>query len=183
MKRIDIANLTLIPLFAALTAILSQIAVPTPFIPFTLSLCAVFLAGGILGYKSAPSAMIVYMLIGAVGIPVFTGFKGGLAVLAGPTGGYLWSYPIMAFIIAFFRKKFKTHKAFAMISGMAASLAVCYTLGTIQFMLYTNGTFIECLMTAVVPFIFFDILKIALSSAVCLALDKIPVIAKISDRS
>ena len=134
MKRIDIANLTLIPLFAALTAILSQIAVPTPFIPFTLSLCAVFLAGGILGYKSAPSAMIVYMLIGAVGIPVFTGFKGGLAVLAGPTGGYLWSYPIMAFIIAFFRKKFKTHKAFAMISGMAASLAVCYTC-----LLYTSS--------------------------------------------
>ena len=87
MKTKDMA---LIGLFAALLAICSWISIPTT-IPFTLQTMGVFLAVGLLGGKRGTISILLYLLIGAVGVPVFSGFKGGIGALAGPTGGSAFS--------------------------------------------------------------------------------------------
>lgn len=95
------ANLVLCGLFAALTAICAYINIPLGFtpIPMNLAMLAVFLAGGILGRKYGTVSMIVYVLMGTAGLPVFAGFQSGPGVLAGPTGGFLAGYIAAAFII------------------------------------------------------------------------------------
>ena len=88
-------NLTLVSLMAAVTVIMAQIAIPMPAgIPMTLQTLAVTLAGVILGSKRGAISMLVYLLLGAVGLPVFSGFRGGFAMFVGPTGGFLISFPI-----------------------------------------------------------------------------------------
>ena len=93
--------MSLCGLFAALTAICSWISIPLGFtpIPMNLATLAVFLAGGLLGPKYGAVSITVYALAGAVGIPVFAGFRGGFSVLAGPTGGYIIGYIAAAFVV------------------------------------------------------------------------------------
>jgi len=97
-------SLVVCGLFAALTAICSYISIPLGFtpVPVTLGTLAVFLAGGILGKKYGTLSITVYVILGAVGVPVFAGFRGGIGVLAGPTGGYIIGYIAAAFIVGFF---------------------------------------------------------------------------------
>lgn len=96
------AALTKISLMVAVTAVMAQLAIPMPAgVPMTLQTLAVTFAGAILGQKQGTLAMVVYLLIGTVGVPVFSSFTGGAAVLVGPTGGFLWSFPIMAMIIGY----------------------------------------------------------------------------------
>ena len=101
MKTRDMA---LIALFAALIAICAWISIPAP-VPFTLQTMAVFLAVGLLGGKRGTIAVAVYIMLGAVGLPVFSGFNGGIGALLGPTGGYLIAYPLMALLIALILNK------------------------------------------------------------------------------
>ena len=88
-------------LFAALMAICSFISIPLGFtpVPVNLATLGVFLAGGLLGKKYGTVSIAVYVLLGAVGVPVFAGFKGGVGVLAGPTGGYIIGYIAAAFLV------------------------------------------------------------------------------------
>ncbi len=81
---------------AAVTAVAAQIAIPVPPVPFTLQVLAVILSGLLLGPRYGALAQAVYVLVGSVGVPVFSEFSGGLGVIVGPTGGYLASYPIAA---------------------------------------------------------------------------------------
>ena len=91
-------TMTRVALMAAVTAVAAQLAVPLPFtpVPFTLQVLAVVLSGLLLGPRHAALAMAVYVLVGAVGAPVFSQFQGGLGVIVGPRGGYLVSYPVAA---------------------------------------------------------------------------------------
>src|ERR687897_3048574 len=100
---LNVAMMTRSALMAAVTAVAAQIAVPLPFspVPFTLQVLAVILSGLLLGPRYGALAQAIYLLIGAVGVPVFAQFKGGLGVLLGPTGGYLLSYPIAAAVAGF----------------------------------------------------------------------------------
>ena len=88
-------------LFAALMAICSLISIPLGFtpVPVNLATLGVFLAGGLLGKKYGTISIAVYVLLGAVGVPVFAGFRGGLSVLVGPTGGYIIGYVAAAFLV------------------------------------------------------------------------------------
>src|SRR5215207_3565682 len=83
-------------LMAAVTAVAAQIAIPLEPVPFTLQVLAVILSGLLLGPRYGALAQAIYVLVGAVGVPVFAQFSGGLGVVLGPTGGYLVSYPIAA---------------------------------------------------------------------------------------
>ena len=98
--RSNTASLVLCGLFAALTAICSYITIPLGFtpVPINLATLAVFLAGGLLGKKYGTASIAVYVMMGAVGIPVFAGFQGGVGVLAGPTGGFIAGYIAAAFL-------------------------------------------------------------------------------------
>src|SRR3712207_3531477 len=98
--HLNVAMMTRTALMAAVTAVAAQIAGPLPFspVPFTLQVLAVMLSGLLLGPRYGALAQAIYVLVGAVGVPVFAQFHGGLGVVLGPTGGYLLSYPLAAAI-------------------------------------------------------------------------------------
>ena len=101
-STLSVKSLTIIAFFAALTAVLAQIAIPIPFspVPISFGLVAVYISGILLKPKHALYSQICYLILGMMGVPVFGGFKGGIGVLFGPTGGYLIVYPLMAWIVA-----------------------------------------------------------------------------------
>lgn len=148
-------------LFAALTAVCSMISIPLPFtpVPINLATLSVFLAGGLLGSKYGALSQLVYVVLGAVGLPVFHNFTGGLGIITGPTGGYIIGYVAAAWLIGFLAEK--TGRGFYRnIVGMAAGLAVCYALGTLWFMYLTSTGLTAALMLCVVPFLIGDAIKI-----------------------
>src|SRR5207245_11507392 len=95
-------DLTLIALFAVLTTACAQLSLTLPLltnVPFTLQVFGVLMAGAILGARRGFLSQVLYLLLGFVGLPVFAGFAGGAAVLVGPTAGYLWSFPVAAWLV------------------------------------------------------------------------------------
>lgn len=165
-------NLVMTGLFTAVICVLSQLSIPTQPIPFTFALLAIFLTGALLTPRYAFMAVLIYLLLGAFGLPVFASGKGGLQALIGMTGGYLMTYPFMALVTSFIFHRFKRYKAIALVVGMLFSLLLCYLFGTLWFS-YVSGTgFGAALALCVYPFILFDILKIALATSLGLVLHK-----------
>lgn len=163
MKTLDMAY---IGLFAVVIAICSWISIPT-VVPFTLQTFAVFLAVAVLGGKRGTLSVIVYVLLGAVGLPVFSGFKGGIGVLLNTTGGYIIGFIFSALLMWAFEKAFGK-KAWALILSMILALALCYSFGTIWFMIvYANNVgavgLSAVLGWCVIPFVIPDLIKIALA--------------------
>lgn len=155
-----------IALFAAIMAVCSWIQIPMT-VPFTLQTFAIFCALGTMGGKSGSISVLVYIVLGAVGVPVFAGFSGGMGVLMGTTGGYIIGFLFTALlywaITHFFGEKLPV-----MIVAMVLGLLVCYAFGTAWFMIvYANANGAVGLITAlgwcVFPFIIPDLVKIALA--------------------
>lgn len=170
--------LVLCGLFAALTAICSFITIPLGFtpVPINLGTLAVFLTGGILGRKYGVVSIVVYVLLGAAGVPVFSGFRGGISVLAGPTGGYIIGYIAAVFVIGAITDRYMKRAYENRRSGKAAScaaetlfpalamvcgLVICYALGTVWFMISTGTPLWASLVSCVFPFLPGDAIKIA----------------------
>ena len=155
-----------IALFAAIIAICSWIQIPLT-VPFTLQTFAVFCTLGILGGKNGTISVLLYIILGAVGVPVFAGFSCGVGVLLGTTGGYIIGFLFTA-LLYWVITHFFGDKLPVMIIAMALGLVVCYAFGTAWFMLvYARTTGAVGLMTAlgwcVFPFILPDCVKIALA--------------------
>lgn len=151
-------------LFAAVIALLSPFAIPLGPVPITLSLFAVLLSAVVLDWKQAAAAVAVYILLGVIGLPVFSGGKGGAAVLAGATGGYIWSYILCAVIASLVAGKTRAQGAKQMLItaiGCACGVIVCYICGTLQFSVVAGRTFVEALSVCVIPFIIPDLIKCA----------------------
>ena len=163
MKKLSTRTLILCAIFAALTAVFSQIAIPLPMVPINLAMLAVFLAGGVLGPWAGALSQVVYVLLGAIGLPVFSQFTGGLGIIVGPTGGYIAGYVVAAMITGLTVQKWCSPLPLAL--GMAAGLAACYALGTAWFMVVTGSALGAALMTCVVPFLIGDAVKIAVAAA------------------
>ena len=159
-------DMAYIALFAALIAICAWISIPTA-VPFTLQTFGVFCAVGLLGGKRGTLAVLVYIALGAIGLPVFAGFKGGLSALLGATGGYIVGFVLSALVYWLVTKLLGDHVWSAAL-GMALGLLVCYAFGTAWFMsVYARGTGAIGLTTAlgwcVFPFLLPDAIKIALA--------------------
>lgn len=172
---LNTANMTRVALMAAVTAVAAQIAIPLPFspVPFTLQVLAVILSGLLLGPRYGALAMAVYVLVGAVGVPVFAGFRGGLGVIAGPTGGYLLSYPIAAAVAglaayAAVRAPRRRALALSFVWGCAA-LAVIYTLGAGWLSVAADLPLAVAVAQGVLPFVVFDLVKVGLAALVAVA--------------
>jgi biotin transport system substrate-specific component len=150
-------GLILCAVFAALTGICSIISIPLPFspVPINLATLSVFLAGGLLGAKYGAISQIIYVLLGAVGVPVFHSLTSGLGILTGPTGGYIIGYILAAFIIGRIYSSTK-HLLLALLAGIVA----CYALGTLWFIYLTGVNLWSALLMCVIPFIPGDIIKI-----------------------
>ena len=166
MKNNKTRNLVLVSLFAALIAVCSWISIPSA-VPFTLQTMAVFLAVGLLGGKLGTLCVLIYILLGAVGLPVFAGFKGGIGALVGTTGGYILGFLLSA-LLMWAMEKWIGKKNWVLLVSMILGLLVCYAFGTAWFLaVYTTQvgamTLSGALMACVVPFLLPDCLKIALA--------------------
>ena len=165
-KRISVYDLVMVALFAALIAVCAWITIPGA-VPFTLQTMGVFLAVGLLGGKRGTAAVLVYILLGAVGMPVFSGFSGGVGRLLGTTGGYIIGFLVAALAMWAMEAIFGKAKWVLPVS-MLLGLLLCYTFGTAWFLvLYTQTkgaiSVASVLSMCVVPFIIPDLLKIALA--------------------
>lgn len=159
-------DMVFIAVFAVLMAICSWISIPMA-VPFTLQTFGVFVAVGILGGKNGTLAVLIYIILGAIGVPVFAGFQGGIGVLAGSTGGYIIGFLFSALVMWGMEKIFG-RKPVIQILSMVLGLIVCYAIGTAWFMVvYTNNSGAVGLGTVlgwcVIPFIIPDLVKIALA--------------------
>lgn len=156
-------------LLAALTAVCSQLTIPTPWqVPISMSTFAVFLSGALLGVKWGTAAQGVYLLLGLVGVPVFSGMRGGAQVLAGPTGGYLIGYLAAAAVTGALLAHSRARWMLPV--SMAAGLAACYAFGTAWYMVQGGVALVPALSMCVLPFLPGDALKIA---AACLIAGRI----------
>lgn len=159
-------ELVYVSLCAVIIAICSWISIPTA-VPFTLQTFGIYLAVAVLGGKLGTLSLLLYLSLGAIGLPVFSGFKGGLAALTGPTGGYLMGFLATTLIMWAFERLFGNNKFTFLISSILG-LIVCYTFGTIWFMKVfsaTNGSIglAATLGMCVVPFIIPDLVKLFLA--------------------
>lgn len=191
MRNSKLTDMILIGLFAALIAVCAQIQIPAA-VPFTLQTFAIFLAVGLLGGKRGTVSVVIYILLGMVGLPVFAGFKGGIAALLGTTGGYIIGFIFSALFMWAMEKPVSSlfgketgadskKNIFRKMAGPAISmilgLIVCYIFGTAWFVIvYTNTKEPIGILTAlgwcVFPFIIPDLIKIALALVMTLRLRK-----------
>ena len=153
---------------AAIIAVCAWITVPVGAVPITLQTLAVCLVSGLLGYKKGTLSVLVYILLGAVGVPVFSGFKGGVGVLLGATGGYIIGFIFTSLIVGLISEK--AEKRFVLIvAGMIAGIAVCYAFGTLWFALVfarsgEEKALSSILSMCVIPFIIPDIVKVVIAA-------------------
>lgn len=167
--KLSTYELVLCALCAAITCILAPISVPLAGeVPISLATFAVMLSGILLGAKGGALSQIVYVLLGAAGVPVFAGWTGGLGIVLGVTGGYIIGYIPMALVTGYLYRRFFADKGSARgaarFAGMAVSMlagtAVLYLLGTAWFIAQTQMPLAVALAACVIPFLPGDIIKI-----------------------
>ncbi len=145
----------------AVTCVLAPMSIPIGTVPISFTALAVFLSLYLLGWKLGTVSCVVYILIGMLGVPVFSGFSGGIGKLAGPTGGYIIGFIPMAVIAGLVIEK--TDNRLWHFVAMAAGTAVCYALGTAWFCVVMDTSVAAALGMCVFPFIPGDIAKIVIA--------------------
>lgn len=171
-SRISVKDMAFVAMFSALIAVCSIISIPIGEVPITLQTFAVCLAAAMLGWKRGTLSVFIYVLLGAVGVPVFAGMSGGIGILAGPTGGYIIGFIPAALIIGLAADK-RERKALPLTISMVVGVLVCYAIGTVWFMVVTGMGIGESLMLCVVPFLIPDGVKIALAMILSNRLSKV----------
>ena len=159
-------KLTRCALFAALMAPCAWIGLPLGHTVFTMQTFGVLLALGILGGKRGTISILCYLLLGAAGLPVFSGFRGGIGAILGPTGGYLWGFLATGLVFWLLEKWSRP-------AAMIAGIIVCYACGTIWYMTYTGGALAAVLAQTVLPYLIPDALKLVLALRLTKRLKKI----------
>ncbi len=165
-KGFQAIDLAYVAVCAALMAVCSWISIPAT-VPFTLQTFAVFCSLGLLGGRRGTAAILVYLLLGALGVPVFAGFSGGIGILFGTTGGYLLGFILMG-LVYWLGERLSMDSRNIRIISMIVGLLLCYAFGTAWFMfVYARQTGAIALGTAlawcVVPFLLPDLVKMALA--------------------
>ena len=155
-------KLTTIGLFTAILCILGPIAIVLPFspVPVSLGTLGVLLACLLLGARNGLLCTALYLLLGLVGLPVFTGFTGGVGRLLGPTGGYLIGYLFLAVIGGQLAERWKKHLLFQAL-GLFIGMLFCYLFGTLWLTYQAGMEFQTALWVGVIPYVPFDVAKIA----------------------
>lgn len=161
----NVQRMCRIALMAALICVAAPLAIPVGAVPITLATFAVYLAGFCLGPWEGTAAVAIYLLLGAVGVPVFSGFSGGAARLVGATGGYLWGYLPCALLTGLAAKRY-AYCAWKSVAGMVVGTAVLYAIGTAWFLCVMPTTFAGAMASCVLPFLPGDALKIAAAQIV-----------------
>lgn len=175
MRNTKTLDLCLIALFTAIISIVSQFNIPLPGgVPMTLQTFIVPVAGIVIGSRRGFMATLLYVILGAIGIPVFHGLTGGLGSIMGPTGGFIISFPLMALLAGMFYELAVTLSGEKtgngkiaiyyglIVAGLMAGTLFNYAVGVLWFMIVTHNTLGAALSACVIPFIPTTIIKIIL---------------------
>ena len=178
-QSFSVRDLCYIAIGAALIAVCSWLSIPFT-VPFTLQSFAVCLIAALLGWKRGLCSVLIYILLGAAGLPVFSGFRGGLGVLLGATGGYIVGFLLTALAVGWAAGRFPG-KLLPLVLGMIFGMLLCYACGTVWFVVvYTRSSgpigVLGALNLCVFPFLVPDALKCAL--AIILALRLRPILMR-----
>ena len=149
-------KLTRCALFAAMMALCAWIGLPLGHTVFTMQTFGVLLALGILGGKRGTISILCYLLLGAAGLPVFSGFRGGIGAILGPTGGYLWGFLATGLVFWLLEKWSRP-------AARIAGILVCYVCGTVWYMTYTGGALAAVRAQTVLPYLIPDAVKLVLA--------------------
>jgi biotin transport system substrate-specific component len=171
--NLSVATMTRVALMAAVTAVAAQISVPLFAVPFTLQVLAVILSGLLLGPRHGALSQAIYVLVGAVGVPVFAQFSGGLAVILGPTGGYLVSYPVAAAVAGLAARAARDASrrralSYSFLWG-CAGLAAIYAFGATWLSVVSDLPLAVAVAQGVLIFLPFDLIKVTLAALVAVA--------------
>ena len=153
---LNVRTMTHSALMAALLVVCGWIAIPIPPVSFTLQTFGVLTALGVLGGKWGSMSVILYLAMGLVGLPVFSGFQGGAAVLLGPTGGFLWGFLLGALI-------YRAGEKLGRVPAMVLCQLVCYGCGILWFARWAGVDPMTAALTAVVPYFIPDAIKLWLA--------------------
>ena len=164
-KKLTTYQMAVTALMAAVLCVLGPLSVPIGAIPISLSNFVICLAAWLLGARFGTLSVAIYLALGAVGMPVFSGYGGGLAKLAGPTGGYLIGYLAMALIGGLFVEKSKGNPVVSGI-GLVIGVAVSYVFGTAWFVFQMGCELSYALAVCVYPFIAFDLAKVIIACVI-----------------
>ena len=150
--------MALTALFTALLCVLAPFSLPVGPVPLSLANLVIWVSLYILGPRRAALSVLVYLLLGAVGLPVFSAFQGGPGALAGPTGGYLWGFLAAGLVYWGFEKLCKP-------LGVLLAIVLCYTCGCLWFMYCAGGTagFVAAVVKCVLPYLIPDAVKLWLA--------------------
>lgn len=175
-RRRPVTDLALIAVFAALIAACSVVSIPIGAAPITLQTFAVLLAGAVLGSTRGLLAVLLYLALGAIGLPVFAGFSAGLAPFAGPTVGYLVSFPLAAWLTGFIverlpRRSPAVDGALIFAAALVGTLVFTYTLGVLGLAWRAGMTVGEAFLLNL-GFVPLDLVKIVLVAVVATAVHR-----------
>ena len=157
-SKISVQDICSIAIMTAITVVMAQISIPMPMgVPMTMQTFAITLAGVILGSKKGGLSILVYVLLGAIGVPVFAGFSGGVQNLIGPTGGFIISFPIMAYVIGLGVEHRKKKGMFVLMLILGTVLN--YVVGVAMLCIIMNISVMTGITACVLPFIPTAIIK------------------------
>lgn len=162
MKNMTSAQMAVAALMCALICIFGPLTIPIGPVPISMAMIAIFLSVYLLGMRLGTVSVLLYLLIGLVGVPVFSGMTGGVQKLFGPTGGYLIGYIFLALIAGWFVDHFQGNILFSFI-GMLLGTAVLYAFGTVWLSIQASMSMQAALAAGVLPFIGLDLMKMVVS--------------------
>jgi biotin transport system substrate-specific component len=171
-QYISVKDMVLTALFAARLCVVAPFSSFIGPIPLSLATLVIYIAAASLGFRRGALAVVIYVLLGAAGVPVFSGFEGGLQKIVGPTGGFIVGYIPLAVFTGLIVIAFKRN-IIGCIVGMVVGTVLLYVCGAAWFMLATGSSLSSALALCVVPFLFGDTLKIVAACAISPALHKI----------
>ncbi len=157
--------------FSMLTAFSAQIAVPVQPVPFTLQTMLVLLSGAFLGSRNGAYSQLLYLAAGSIGLPVFAGFSFGFAKLVGPTGGYLISFPFVAFLVGYILEK-KRNAVTVFLTFFAGGLLILLS-GASYLALFLNGNIKTALFNGAFIFSIWDLIKVTAAFSIYKSISKI----------
>ena len=164
-QKITTYQMAVTAVMAAVLCVLGPLTVPIGAIPISLANFVICLTAWLLGPKFGTLSVVIYLAIGLIGVPVFSGYGAGLAKVAGPTGGYLVGYLLLAFIGGLFIEKSNGQPVVSAV-GLVLGDAACYVLGTAWFVFQMQCDLGYALAVCVYPFIVLDLAKIVVSCIV-----------------
>ncbi len=177
MKKLTTKEMTRIALGAALIAVFSQLAIPVPPVPLTLQVFGVILLSVLLGRREGVLSVLVFIGVGAIGLPVFSNFKGGIGVLVGPTGGYIIGFVALAWLVGYAMQQ---QRRWLQVVLVYIGVAISYGIGTLQLKVVLDYTWQKAFLVGVYPYIVKDVILTALGVMIALKIQKhlAPILSK-----